>query len=203
MSEDRAVDGTPLWDGYTSSRDRDLRRHYAMKLAHYDQLLELQGGMCGMPGCTTAPKAGDPLQVDENPLTRAIRGLLCRRHNRALDDRESEYMAHPPAAPLGWVVPDKQWQTRAARNAGRARRHTEAREAAKAEAARPPAPSPLREALARAGVVGADHQADYDRALAEAAAWSGGRVQATPPPDPAPPPTPRTLAERIRARLRG
>ncbi len=193
MSTDRAVDGTPLWDGYTNNRDRDLRRHYGMKLAHYEQLLELQGGVCGMPGCQIGPKAGDPLQVDENPVTRAIRGLLCRRHNRALDDRESEYMARPPAAPLGWVVPDKQWQTRAARNAGRARRHQQAREAAKVEAVRPPAPSPLREALARAGVPGADHQADYDRTLAEAAAWTGGADR----PDPVPP------REEAPARRRG
>jgi len=204
MSEDRAVDGTPLWDGYTSNRDRDLRRHYAMKLAHYDRLLELQGGVCGMPGCTTAPKDGDPLQVDEDPVSRAIRGLLCRRHNRALDDRESEYMANPPAAPLHWIVPEKQWQTRAARNAGRARRHQEAKAAAKVEAATParplppgldriramtqpdPAASPFREALARAGVPTAGPD-EYQRALAESAAWSGGQVQARTDPPPGPP----------------
>jgi hypothetical protein len=190
MSEDRAVDGTPLWDGYTSSRDRDLRRHYGMKLAHYDQLLELQGGVCGMPGCTTGPKPGDPLQVDEDPVTRAIRGLLCRRHNRALDDRESEYMAHPPAAELGWTVPDKQWQTRAARNAGRAERHRQAREAAKVPPP-PPTPSPTRLAIDR---MEREHQEEYQRALAESAAWTGGPVKVE--LDPEPPPREEAPARR-------
>jgi hypothetical protein len=196
MGTDLAVDGTPLWDGYSSNRDRDLRRHYGMKLAHYEQLLELQGGECAIEGCHVTGKDGDPLQVDEDPVTKAIRGLLCRKHNRKLDDRQSRYVTNPPAAPLGWVVPDKQWQARAARNAGRARRHQEARLQQAA-----PASSSLGRLQEMTRPDPDDFQARIGRALADTAAvvpeatrvpdppaygWTEPPPRQEPPPEPEP-----------------
>ena len=190
---DLAVDGTPLWGDppYETTMDRDLRRLYGMRLDHYDLLLARQGGVCAI--CKRPPLAGKRLVVDEDHSTRMIRGLLCARDNRLTTEAREAYLADPPAAPLGWYVPEKQWDVRQARNASRARRHQEAKAAAKQPAAAPPT-SPLRAALARAGIPSAgvtaaaiermeqEHQSDHERALAESAAWSGGRVQVEPDP---------------------
>jgi Recombination endonuclease VII len=183
---DLAVDGTPLWGDppYQTTMDRDLRRLYGMRLDHYELLLARQGGVCAI--CGKPPLEGKRLVVDENHQTRLIRGLLCARCNRLTTEAREAYLADPPAAELGWYVPAKQWDVRQARNAGRARRHQEAREAAKREGqadqatAGPPSGLDNIRAMTR---VGADHQADYDRALADSAAWTGGPVQVvTEPP---------------------
>jgi len=198
---DLAVDGTPLWGDppYETTMDRDLRRLYGMRLDHYDLLLARQGGVCAI--CKRPPLAGKRLVVDEDHSTRMIRGLLCARDNRLTTEAREAYLADPPAAPLGWYVPEKQWDVRQARNASRARRHQEAKAAAKVSEKRndpvfgqPTSTSPLREYLARAGIPSAgvtaaaiermeqEHQSDHERALAESAAWSGGHVDM--PPDP-------------------
>lgn len=195
MSEDLAVDGSELWDGYADARDRDLRRLYGLKQAHYDQLVELQEGRCGI--CGTEPPEGQRLVVDEDHDTRAIRGLLCPRCNRRATQTRARYYLNPPAGHLGWVVPEKNWNTRQARNAARGERKRKEREAAMAEAARPGPPGAEPSILEQIReMTRPDPDADPDayaaateRALAETATppaygWS------EPPPRPEPPPEP-------------
>jgi hypothetical protein len=193
---DLAVDGTPLWGDppYSTTMDRDLRRLYGMRLDHYELLLARQGGVCAI--CKRPPAEGKRLVVDEDHESRLIRGLLCARDNRLTTEAREAYLADPPAAELGWYVPAKQWDTRQARNASRARRHQEAREAAKQPPPPPPAPSPTRLALDR---LEREHQEAHQRALAESAAWTGGPVKV----EPKAPPAGGSEREEAPARRRG
>jgi hypothetical protein len=126
-----AVDGTPLWDGYESDKDRELRRSYGMKLEHYHQLLELQGGVCAI--CKQPPPEGEYLRVDEDHDTWEIVGLLCDHDNKVITERRRRYIKDPPARELGWTVPADRVEVRRKRNADRAQKRHEARKAEQAE----------------------------------------------------------------------
>lgn len=60
----------------------DLKRHYGLSLEEYDQMFEVQNGMCAI--CHIKNKDESRLCVDHNHYNDKIRGLLCRRCNAAL-----------------------------------------------------------------------------------------------------------------------
>jgi uncharacterized protein YbaR (Trm112 family) len=61
-----------------SAREYRMQCLYGISAADYDRMREKQGGKC--PIC----KRFQPLVVDHNHETGAVRGLLCRRCNTAL-----------------------------------------------------------------------------------------------------------------------
>lgn len=61
-----------------SSRKMRLRHAYGITPEQFDQMVEQQGGKCGICG------GEEPLCVDHDHDTGAIRGLLCSRCNRAI-----------------------------------------------------------------------------------------------------------------------
>lgn len=68
---------------YASSTDkweRHLKSKYGISLAKYAEMLEAQGGACGI--CKTAQE--ETLAVDHDHKTGAVRGLLCAKCNRML-----------------------------------------------------------------------------------------------------------------------
>jgi len=137
----RAADGSVLWDGYSSDRDKELRRTYGLKLEQYEAILAAQGGVCGWCG---RPPGRRALVVDHDHVTGEIRGLLCDPCNRRLTERGVAYLLDPPARHLGpFFVPADRLQVRRQRNKARA-----ARRAATTEPAVEPA-SKLAERVAR------------------------------------------------------
>ncbi len=124
-----AADGTPLWDGYTCDRDKELRRRYGLKLAHYNAILAEQGGVCGW--CGNPPERGRPLVVDDDHATREIRGLLHPGCNQRLTEQGVAYVLDPPARRVGpFVVPPERDEMRRRRDADRVERR-KAKRAAK------------------------------------------------------------------------
>lgn len=66
-----------------------LWRHYKITLERYEELLAEQGGKCAIclrPERVIDKRTGEPylLAVDHDHDTKAVRGLLCMNHNRAL-----------------------------------------------------------------------------------------------------------------------
>jgi hypothetical protein len=71
----------------------------------YDELLELQGGVCAICGAKPGTRR---LHIDHDHKTMELRGLLCHRCNRYLPpwadahwlQRVYNYLEHPPARDL-------------------------------------------------------------------------------------------------------
>jgi len=112
-----AADGSALWDGYTSARDKELRRCYGLKLTHYQAILDAQHGVCAL--CGKPPTTGRALVVDHDHQTGEIRGLLHQRCNRQVSDQIARYLADPPARRVGLgplVIPPQRLEALARRN---------------------------------------------------------------------------------------
>lgn len=64
-------------------RNKHLKEKYGVTLLQYNQMMEIQCGVCAI--CGTPPRAdrgrGLCLEVDHSHTTNAIRALLCRRCN--------------------------------------------------------------------------------------------------------------------------
>jgi len=120
-----AADGaSPLWDGYTGGRDKELRRVWGLKLDWWEAIRAEGGG-----GCAVCHRRGVRLVVDDDHATGEIRGLLCDACNRKLDERMVAYLLDPPARRVGpFFVPAHRRaamaRRRAARNARRASERT-------------------------------------------------------------------------------
>jgi len=119
-----AADGTPLWDGYVSDKDKDLRRDWGLKLELWEEIREEGGGGCAVCGRTDVR-----LVVDEDHATGEFRGLLCDSHNRKLDERMVAYILDPPARRVarrfglpGLFVPEAIREAKAQRRRERAQR---------------------------------------------------------------------------------
>ena len=73
-----------------SLKDRDRRRLYGMQLGQYEQLLSEQGGVCVICGLTETATMSKVdrrvrcLAVDHDHDSGCVRGLLCRRCNKAI-----------------------------------------------------------------------------------------------------------------------
>lgn len=92
------------------AHDRRVCQLYGLKPSEYKRLLEAQGGHCAIRNCK-ARGASRRLSVDHDHLLglhnrRAVRGLMCKRHNRMLGEAGddplvfislAEYLIHPPA----------------------------------------------------------------------------------------------------------
>ena len=63
------------------SHERNVRRKYGLKEGEYEAMLLAQGGKCAI--CGNRPVT-IRLAVDHDHVTGRVRGLLCRRCNRAL-----------------------------------------------------------------------------------------------------------------------
>jgi Recombination endonuclease VII len=87
-----AADGTPLWDGYVSVKDRDLRREWGLKLSLWKEIREEGGG-----GCPICLRRNVRLVVDEDHETGEFRGTPCDPCNRKLTERMVAYILDPPA----------------------------------------------------------------------------------------------------------
>lgn len=75
------------------------RRHFN----HYSELFEVQAGACAICGDAT-----HSLEIDHDPETTLIRGLLCHScnvslgYNRQRDPETCRYLLSPPALGRGW-----------------------------------------------------------------------------------------------------
>jgi len=65
-----------------NQRANGLKRSYRLSLSDYQNLEDMQGGVCGI--CWHSPDDGQPLHVDHDHDTGKVRGLLCSRCNAAL-----------------------------------------------------------------------------------------------------------------------
>lgn len=66
-------------------RNNRLIRQFGIDDDGYEILLEMQGGRCGICGCTDSGRKGaDRFAIDHSHETGAVRGLLCSRCNQAL-----------------------------------------------------------------------------------------------------------------------
>ncbi|HJU02351.1 MAG TPA: endonuclease VII domain-containing protein [Actinomycetes bacterium] len=81
-------------------RDANLKALYGISLPEYEELLQMQGGVCAI--CTRPPRGKRPLDVDHDHESGKVRGLLCGNCNRAIGlldenprlfDRAKEYLA--------------------------------------------------------------------------------------------------------------
>ncbi|MFC6021528.1 endonuclease domain-containing protein [Plantactinospora solaniradicis] len=93
--------------GGACSKKAGRRRHiltcFSITLEEYDDILNYQGGGCGI--CGARPKPGKSLAVDHDHKTGFVRGLLCFFCNkRVLGARNAEvliktaaYVTKPPA----------------------------------------------------------------------------------------------------------
>lgn len=92
-----------------AAHDKRVCANYGLRPGEYKKLYEAQGGKCAVRGC---PARGLTLRLavdhdhDKGLHNRnAIRGLLCKRHNRMIlpgdtpevFDSMAEYLRHPPA----------------------------------------------------------------------------------------------------------
>jgi len=87
------------------SKHHDLKRSHGITLDDYHRILEKQGGSCAI--CQQGEGVFSHLAVDHCHETKAIRGLLCSRCNRALGGfrdspdilkRAIKYLRRPPAS---------------------------------------------------------------------------------------------------------
>jgi hypothetical protein len=175
-----AVDGTPLWDGYENDKDRELRRSYGMKLEHYNQLLELQGGVCAI--CKQPPPEGEYLRVDEDHDGWEIAGLLCDHDNKVITERRRRYIKNPPGRELGWTVPADRVEVRRKRNADRAQKRHEAKQQEQQAPPKYTFDSDLGSGLERLKAITRQEPADFSAPDPEPFGW-------TEPPPPRDPPT--------------
>jgi hypothetical protein len=81
-------------------RDANLKALYGISLPDYEELLQEQGGVCAI--CARPPRGRRPLDVDHDPDSGKVRGLLCGNCNRAIGlldenpelfDRAKDYIA--------------------------------------------------------------------------------------------------------------
>lgn len=70
----------------TSARIRasDLKRHYGITVAEFEQILAVQGGGCAICGRDGSTSPGGILHVDHCHQGGHVRGLLCANCNRAI-----------------------------------------------------------------------------------------------------------------------
>jgi hypothetical protein len=71
-----------------ADRRSHLKRKYGITLEQYDDLLERQGGVCGI--CGAEPHPTISLHVDHDHETGALRGLLCFRCNQAIGSLQED-----------------------------------------------------------------------------------------------------------------
>jgi 5-methylcytosine-specific restriction endonuclease McrA len=64
-----------------AAHERRVQRTYGLKPGEYQRMLDAQGGRCAI--CGNKPVT-IRLAVDHDHVTGRVRGLLCRRCNRAL-----------------------------------------------------------------------------------------------------------------------
>lgn len=64
------------------ARDKEYQRKYGITLAHYDEMLKAQQGVCAI--CATSCDTGMNLAVDHCHNTKKVRGLLCKNCNTAI-----------------------------------------------------------------------------------------------------------------------
>lgn len=112
------------WDN--RARERYLERQYDLPSGAYDELLEQQGGKCGL--CRQWPKNGKRLVVDHDHDTGQVRGLLCNSCNLFLGRAEVYLTAHGRRRPGLWIddawyilVPGRGWYNERAEGNGRPR----------------------------------------------------------------------------------
>lgn len=80
-NEPRNRDGRASWCKdciAPGNRDRQIRRKYGITSAHYDEMVEAQGGKCAV--CDEERK----LVIDHCHRSGKVRALLCDRCNRLL-----------------------------------------------------------------------------------------------------------------------
>ena len=92
---------------YESARRSHLRRMYGLTPTQYDEMSELQGGLCAIcgrinttqdtdfPGRKNAKRRNlDALCVDHDHVTGKVRGLLCSKCNQAIGllEHKTEYL---------------------------------------------------------------------------------------------------------------
>lgn len=88
--------------GTPTPRDLRLRRLYNTTEAEWEQVLEHQGGGCGICG---RPAVTRSLATDHDHKTGLFRGILCTRHNVMLREETTpevlraaaHYLENPPA----------------------------------------------------------------------------------------------------------
>ncbi|MFE1849840.1 endonuclease VII domain-containing protein [Streptomyces sp. NPDC059489] len=73
----KAARRTP--EGQRKGRDRDLRRHYGIRLADLEHMIRAQEGRCAI--CSDAFQSDKHTHVDHCHATGAIRGILCSACN--------------------------------------------------------------------------------------------------------------------------
>lgn len=92
------------------AHERRVCALYGLRPRDYQRLFDAQGGHCPIRGCT-ARGASRRLSVDHDHLIglhnrEAVRGLMCKKHNRMLGDvgddplvfiSLAEYLINPPA----------------------------------------------------------------------------------------------------------
>lgn len=71
-------------------RNGYLIRTYGITLDQYNEMLEAQGGGCGICG-KTPEEEGKALAVDHNHETREIRGILCQYCNHRRIGRHKDW----------------------------------------------------------------------------------------------------------------
>jgi hypothetical protein len=79
-SRDKVNDYQRSYRSTEAATFADVRRRYGLTPDQYRRLLEVSGGSC--PVCEGA--SGEPLCIDHCHATGEVRGMLCRRCNRAL-----------------------------------------------------------------------------------------------------------------------
>lgn len=84
---------------------RHLRHKYGLSQGEYDEMLDLQGGVCaacGRPERVTANGKIRRLTVDHDHATGEVRALLCDRCNRTLGHAGEEQ--HTLISVLGYLM---------------------------------------------------------------------------------------------------
>lgn len=108
-----------LWKQYDSRaiREANLRRAYGITSARYEAILNAQGGVCAIclqQNFRERYGKKEPLHVDHNHDTKAVRGLLCHacnsglgsfRDNQALLMRAATYLLE--RADMDWRLEDR------------------------------------------------------------------------------------------------
>lgn len=98
----RARRQTP--EGLRKSRDRDLRRHYGIRLVDLERMIRAQENRCGI--CETEFTSDKQTHVDHCHRTGTIRGILCATCNlmlgHAKDDQSRLLAAAQYLEPPSW-----------------------------------------------------------------------------------------------------